>query len=832
MHSLALVFGLACAIGFLPATAFAGPGAVLTLPTPGTLPGPSATFQWTTPTGATAYSLWLGSTGVGSNNLWGSGSTTASSVTFGALPTNGETIYVRLFTTLNGASVHNDYTYTAASAAVLTSPTPNSTLTSASATFQWSTAAGATSYSLWLGSTGVGSNNLWGSGSTTAKSVTFGSLPTNGETIYARLYTTYGSVVVHYDYTYTAATVNTPAVLTSPAPTSTLSGTSATFQWSPSAGATSYALWLGSTGVGSSNIWSSGSTTATSVTFGGLPTNGEMIYARLFTTFSGVSMHTDFTYTAATAAVLTSPTPSSTFTSSSETFDWTTASGATQYSIWVGSSAGSNNLGYTMGGTTSTSFTLNSLPTNGETIYVRLWTNYPAGGLAHYDYTYTAYTQPPIPHTIQISNDADDGYYNNQDSSGWHSVPQYGAADLVGSWGGTTTEWVIGDRFESTGINMGDTIQSAYLQLVSSTAVATSTACGSAPCPGSNYTFRVYGVAQDDGPPFSNTAGNTPLDVPYTSAYVDYTTTGPGDAHGSCQGNNNGQNTCTHTIDVTNIVQQITSQPGWTNTSSMRFVLLSTDGTAPDAYAGFEDYSGIPSNAATLLVNPPLPTIVSSGAWGTISQSSYPSEYATGPFVYPGASTLLLFLGDYYDFQGQTVSQPTVTDNCGNSWNTLAGPTDWMGVFYDMRSTVYYVQTPASCPAGATITVTEDNPEPIYLHFLAITGSNTTTAPVASAITSPSPGTYTTSATSNSVSLNNSGLLVSWIFGDNDGTDGTEVFTPQTGFTTDMNSTPNYLTAVFENAPSSGSYQSQFTITPSADGWQLVLIGLPDPTTP
>ena len=106
---------------------------------------------------------------------------------------------------------------------------------------------------------------------------------------------------------------------------------------------------------------------------------------------------------------------------------------------------------------------------------------------------------------------------------------------------------------------------------------ATSAACGSAPCPSSNYTFRVYGVAQDDGAAFSGTAGNTPLDVPYTTAYTDYTTTGPGDVHGSCQGNNNGQNTCTHIIDVTNIVKEITSRPGWTSTSAMRFVMLSTD---------------------------------------------------------------------------------------------------------------------------------------------------------------------------------------------------------------------------------------------------------------
>src|SRR5579863_10152482 len=60
-------------------------------------------------------------------------------------------------------------------------------------------------------------------------------------------------------------------------------------------------------------------------------------------------------------------------------------------------------------------------------------------------------------HKIQIANDQDDGYYNGDDGSGWHYVPQTGGADLVGSESSMATAWVIGYRFESTGINSGDT---------------------------------------------------------------------------------------------------------------------------------------------------------------------------------------------------------------------------------------------------------------------------------------------------------------------------------------------------------------------------------------
>ena len=274
---------------------------------------------------------------------------------------------------------------------------------------------------------------------------------------------------------------------------------------------------------------------------------------------------------------------------------------------------------------------------------------------------------------------------------------------------------------------------------------------------------------------------------------------------------------------MTNIVKEITSRPGWTNTSAMRFVMLSTNSSAPNIYAGYEDSSANSTKAATLLVNPPVPTIVSSGAWGTSAQPNYPTTYATGPFVYPGASTLLLFLGDYYNFDGQAISQPTVTDSCGNTWNILAGPTEWAGIYYDMRGTVYMVQNPASCAAGDTITVNVPEQEPIFLHFVAIAGSNTAQTPVASAITSPPPSTYTTSAATDSISLSGAGLLVSWIFGDSDSP---HTFTPQTGFLTDVNSTANYLTAATESVSSSGSYQNQFTISPSSDGWQTILIGM------
>jgi serine protease len=219
----------------------------------------------------------------------------ATSVAFNRLPTNGETIYARLYSDFNGYWVHYDYTYTATSPAVLTGPAPSSTFAGRSTTFTWTSSSGATQYALYLGTTGVGSANLWDSGGTTATSVAFAGLPTNGETIYARLLTNYSGFWVHNDYIYTTAS---QATMISPAPGGTLPGVSATFTWSPGVGATEYSLWVGTTGVGSDNIYGSPNSTATSITVNKLPANGAPVYVRLYTNFNGSWAHADYTYTA------------------------------------------------------------------------------------------------------------------------------------------------------------------------------------------------------------------------------------------------------------------------------------------------------------------------------------------------------------------------------------------------------------------------------------------------------------------------------------------------------------------------------------------------------
>jgi len=281
-------------------------------------------------------------------------------------------------------------TGTSPAPAALTSPTPDSTLTASSATFTWSTGTGASEYELWVGTENVGSSNLNHPGLTTGNTETVSGLPTNGETLYVRLYSKIAGVWQSKDYTYTAFSTGGLAVLTSPTTGTALTGSSAAFTWKAGTGTTEFELWVGSTGVGSSNIHYPGLTTGTAETVTGLPTNGETLYVRLWSKIAGVWHSNDYTYTAETLGALTTPAPGNTLSSTSVEFIWKAGVGATEYEFWVGNEGvGSTNLNYP-GLTKGTTETVSDLPASGgDTVYVRLYSK--INGVWQYnDYTYKA----------------------------------------------------------------------------------------------------------------------------------------------------------------------------------------------------------------------------------------------------------------------------------------------------------------------------------------------------------------------------------------------------------------------------------------------------------
>jgi len=322
-----------------------------------------------------------------------SGGSATINVPAGSLEAGTDTLTATYTPDSNSSSIYaaaiGTTSVTVISAAAITSPTPGSTLTSASTTFTWNAGpAGTTGYGLNVG-TSPGAADLVNIGPLSGPSVTV-KLPTNGTTIYVRLWTILnGTTYLSNDYTYTEFT---QSAITSPAPGSTLTSASTTFTWSPgAAGTTGYGLNVG-TSPGGADLVNVYPLSGTSTTVN-LPTNGTTVYVRLWMVLNGTTfLYNDYTYTEFTQAVITSPAPGSTLTSAATTFTWSAGpAGTTGYGLNVGTSPGGADL-VNIGPLSGPGVTVN-LPTDGTPIFVRLWTIVNGTTYFYNDYTYTEFTQ-------------------------------------------------------------------------------------------------------------------------------------------------------------------------------------------------------------------------------------------------------------------------------------------------------------------------------------------------------------------------------------------------------------------------------------------------------
>jgi hypothetical protein len=364
--------------------------------------GQPVTVNWTTANGtATAGTDYVAAGGT----LTFSPGVTSRPV---AVAVNGDTVVEpneTFFVNLSGASggtisdaqgratINNDDSLTPVRAAMQT-PVPGSTLTGATVTFNWNAGTGVTSYWLEVG-TAPGGKNIYPGANTAALSATVAGLPTNGSAVYVRLWSLISATWVYDDYQYTAAGTggSAKAVMQTPAPGSTLPGTSTTFTWSAGVSVSSYWLEVGTT-PGGRDIHPGANTTALSATVNGLPTNGSNVHARLWSRIGASWVYNDYQYTAATGgggsakAVMQTPAPGSTLAGAAVTFTWSAGSGVTSYWLEVGTTPGGRNL-FPGSNTTTPSAAVNGLPTNGSNVYVRLWSKL-AGAWQYNDYQYKA----------------------------------------------------------------------------------------------------------------------------------------------------------------------------------------------------------------------------------------------------------------------------------------------------------------------------------------------------------------------------------------------------------------------------------------------------------
>jgi hypothetical protein len=209
----------------------------------------------------------------------------------------------------------------------------------------------------------------------------------------------------NYQISYVAGKLTVIAIppTMSPANGSVLAGSSQIFSWTNSnPTATSFNINVGTMGVGSSNVYFANGVSSP-LTVNGLPTAGQTVYVRLSYYMRGVIQSVDLTYKAAGTptppALTTSPAPVGGVlpAGTSTTFTWTASNpAASTYGILVGTQGvGSGNIRVASG--VSSPYTVNAMPTAGQTVYVRL--NYTVAGVTlSVDYTFKAAgaATPPV----------------------------------------------------------------------------------------------------------------------------------------------------------------------------------------------------------------------------------------------------------------------------------------------------------------------------------------------------------------------------------------------------------------------------------------------------
>ena len=351
----------------------------------------SVHFTWTTGTGASQYQLYVGSS-PGAFDYAKVMAGTLQSATVSGLPTDGRRIYVRLWSLQPWDWLYSDSVFDttdAAGAAVLSSPAQGMAITESAVAFAW-TPGNASQYWLYLGSA-PGANDYGRFAGDARLNITTSDLPLNGQTIYARVWSLLPSGWVATDAAFEATNPAGAAVLNYPAEGQTLTGASALCAWTGAADASKYLLYLGSApGMNDLGIYDGGNNL--SVETADLPVDGRTIYARVWSLRPGGWVATDSSFVAADAAasgasVLAWPAEGTALSETSVAFTLTRG-GATsggppapgEYWLYLGSSAGANDYGayhctYScIYGTRTRTLTATSLPTDGRTIYTRVWT--------------------------------------------------------------------------------------------------------------------------------------------------------------------------------------------------------------------------------------------------------------------------------------------------------------------------------------------------------------------------------------------------------------------------------------------------------------------------
>jgi hypothetical protein len=216
-----------------------------------------------------------------------------------------------------------------------------------------------------------------------------------------------------------------------------------------------------------------------------------------------------------------------------------------------------------------------------------------------------------------------------------------------------------------------------------------------------------------------------------------------------------------------------------------------------------------------------VPAVVSTR--GYINRTPLTS-HVTATFGTVGSTTMVPYVPSHPSWNGRPVSIIGLSDNVGNAWRLLEGPTMWVGSRVPLLSATYYVNTPVTTDAY-TVTVSLTNPAPLVVHVIGVSGSDIIMPPQHSVIDSLSVGRRSVDVATEPIAVRDHTLLLAWA--KNESIDRAGALD---GYTLARQST-SFLWGEYKPVLLAGSYASRFQYD-SAIGHQTAVVAIQAAASP
>jgi hypothetical protein len=377
-----------------------------------------------------------------------------------------------------------------------------------------------------------------------------------------------------------------------------------------------------------------------------------------------------------------------------------------------------------------------------------------------------------------------------------------------GTTAGGTAVTITGTNFASGATVTFGSVAASNVVVVNSTTITATTPAGSAGAvtvtvtvSGQNgslsggYTYVVVPTVTVVSPNNGASAGGTAVTITGTNFASGATVTFGGTAATS--------------VVVVNSTTITATTPAGTGVVTVTVMVNGQSGSLPNGFT----YNG------TGTITPPGNLAAGAGAGPTVAavqgyiNSTFLTTHTTAPFDSTGGDLIILCASAHF---GLTF---TPSDNFGNTWIPIAGPTN-TNLGFDLRTEIWYAPHPVVGP-GHTITMNLSDSMSLVMSVIVVKGSNTSSPIDGISLIGSDNGTQTESVVSPTVTTTNTNDLLIGFTKVSAGAN----FVSGAGFSQLPTASSNFLDAESGASGAPGNYSATLSLD-SSQTWQSAVVAV------